>query len=131
MVTATSQRANNETSAESRDEVSFVLRLARALHAYGIPANRLGMIFERFVQIDSGDAREKGGTGLGLAISRSIVERLGGRIWAENNPDGGATFAFTLPGLARPPEGRVLALDPSTGRALDQSPDPQERRPAM
>lgn len=63
----------------------------------GVPENRLELIFERFEQVDSSDAREKGGTGLGLSISRSIVERLGGRIWAVNNPDGGSTFAFTLP----------------------------------
>jgi signal transduction histidine kinase len=38
------------------------------------------------------------GTGLGLFISKSIVEAHGGKIWAENNPDGrGVTFYFTLP----------------------------------
>lgn len=63
----------------------------------GIPPDRLRLIFERFEQVDSSDARDKGGTGLGLAISRSIVHRLGGRIWAENNPDRGSTFIFTLP----------------------------------
>ena len=63
----------------------------------GIPEDKLDSIFFRFEQVDSSDAREKGGSGLGLSISRSIVERLGGRIWALNNSGPGATFLFTLP----------------------------------
>jgi two-component system sensor kinase FixL len=37
------------------------------------------------------------GLGVGLSISRSIVETYGGRIWAENDPDGGAIFRVRLP----------------------------------
>jgi len=40
------------------------------------------------------------GVGLGLSICRSIVEAHGGRMWAENRPEGGASFCFSLPRLA-------------------------------
>ena len=64
----------------------------------GIPADKLGAVFERFQQVDASDAREKGGTGLGLPICRSIVQQHGGRIWAESVEGRGSTFSFTLPG---------------------------------
>ena len=37
------------------------------------------------------------GMGMGLSVSGSIIRAHGGRIWAENNPDGGATFVFEIP----------------------------------
>jgi PAS domain S-box-containing protein len=63
----------------------------------GIPEDKLERIFERFEQVDSSDGREMGGSGLGLSISRSIIERHGGRIWAESPPGSGAVFQFMLP----------------------------------
>jgi signal transduction histidine kinase len=63
----------------------------------GIPIERLQHVFERFEQVDSSDAREKGGAGLGLPIARAIVEQHGGRIWADSEQGKGSTFSFTLP----------------------------------
>lgn len=74
-------------------------------HGRGIPPDKLDRIFNRFEQVDSSDSRDKGGTGLGLAISRSIVERLGGRIWARSAPERGTVFTFTLPRADQPGPG--------------------------
>jgi signal transduction histidine kinase len=58
----------------------------------GIDPEILPRLFERFA------SKSFSGTGLGLFISKSIIEAHGGRIWAENNPDGkGSTFRFSLP----------------------------------
>jgi signal transduction histidine kinase len=66
----------------------------------GLDSEALGRMFERFWRADR--ARSGAGTGLGLAIARGLVEAHGGRIWAENRPQGGARVSFTLPSGAEP-----------------------------
>jgi signal transduction histidine kinase len=62
----------------------------------GIPDNELEFIFDKFIQ-SSKTKTGAGGTGLGLAICKEIIEGHQGKIWAKNNPEGGATFSFMLP----------------------------------
>lgn len=56
--------------------------------------------FERFYR--GRDARQhSSGTGMGLAITRGLLAAEGGRVWAENRPDGGAQFSITVPASSR------------------------------
>lgn len=72
------------------------LRLTVKDQGTGIPEDELELVFDKFVQ--SGKTiTELGGTGLGLAICKEIIQAHHGRIWAENNPQGGAMFSFLLP----------------------------------
>ena len=57
----------------------------------GIEADKLERIFEPFY------TTKPEGLGIGLSICCSLIEAHNGRLWAVSNPDGGATFAFTLP----------------------------------
>jgi len=61
----------------------------------GIAPEQLASLFSDFMTTKSG------GMGLGLPISRTIIEAHGGKLWAENRPDGGAVFRFTLPRAKR------------------------------
>jgi signal transduction histidine kinase len=79
---------------ESRETKSGEIEIA--IHDHGAPvpielAKNLEKLFEPFY------TTKTGGMGLGLAISRSIVEAHGGRLTAEQKPDTGLTFRFTLP----------------------------------
>jgi signal transduction histidine kinase/CheY-like chemotaxis protein/ligand-binding sensor domain-containing protein len=71
----------------------------------GIPADKLGNLFQPFSQVDASTSRRFGGTGLGLAISRHLVEALGGSLACESREGHGSTFFFSV----------ALPLDPAWG----------------
>ena len=68
-----------------------MVEITVADHGAGLTIDKLEKIFQPFY------TTKHDGLGLGLSISRSIIEAHGGRLWADNNPDRGATFYFTLP----------------------------------
>lgn len=63
----------------------------------GIAPELQSLIFERFMQIKATDEKLNGGNGLGLSISKALVEKLGGIIHVDSEPDKGSTFVFTIP----------------------------------
>jgi two-component system sensor histidine kinase KdpD len=65
----------------------------------GIPAHEEEAIFSKFTR----STNTRMGAGIGLSICRAIIEAHGGRIWAENRADGGATFKFVIPVEGIPP----------------------------
>ncbi len=63
----------------------------------GIPEEDKRRIFERFERLERGNVR---GVGLGLAIVKRIVELHSGKVWVEDNPEGGSIFYVKLPKAA-------------------------------
>jgi CheY-like chemotaxis protein len=97
-----------------RTETALRLGCAVRDTGIGIPADRLGRIFEAFEQADGSTTRKYGGTGLGLSISQRLVEMMGGRIWAESEPGLGSTFKFEIEMQpAEPSDGGAPALQPA------------------
>jgi signal transduction histidine kinase len=78
----------NGNNNKNNDTVALVQIIDTGL---GIQENIKQKLFSKFTK------GTKVGTGLGLFICKNIVESHGGKIWAENNIDKGATFSFTIP----------------------------------
>ena len=87
----------------------------------GVPVAQRLAIFERFRQLETSDAREKGGAGLGLAICKSIVDQHGGTIGVESREGGGSSFWFQVAAAPGP-------IAPLLGRAIPVSGENAERR---
>ena len=63
----------------------------------GIPADKLGMLFEKFTQADNSNTRRFGGTGLGLALCRELAQMMRGDIEVQSVEGQGSVFTATLP----------------------------------
>ncbi len=81
------RRLNIRSSADAEGNIAVAVRDSGT----GLDSKALSRVFEPFF------TTKPEGLGVGLSISKSIIEAHEGRLWAENNSGGGATFYFTLP----------------------------------
>ncbi len=92
-VTVLAELMDERPAAAGARRDARTLRVSVLDEGPGIPASQLERIFERFHRV----SETAGGSGLGLYLTRGLVELMGGRVWAETAPGGGACFRFTLP----------------------------------
>jgi PAS domain S-box-containing protein len=82
---------------ESHDGEKAQIRVAVEDTGPGIPAEKMGALFEKFSQVDASTTRKVGGTGLGLAISKQLVNLMGGEVGVTSRLGKGSVFWFSLP----------------------------------
>lgn len=93
---AVAYSGGSEVRVELLSQTADSYRFRFADNGSGLDESHLERIFERFYRVDKGRSRKLGGTGLGLAIVKNAVLFHGGRIEAQNRPEGGLEFLFTL-----------------------------------
>ena len=77
------------------DDGVVTLQIEVADNGVGLSKEQQRDIFNVFDRADDSSSKEQGGAGLGLSISKRIVEKMGGKIWVDSEPDKGSKFTFT------------------------------------
>lgn len=88
------------------------LRIAVTDTGRGIPADKIGLIFERFYQVDDSTTRTGEGTGIGLTLARELARLHGGDISVQSTPSEGSAFTVLLPVSRHAPAAKVPAPFP-------------------
>jgi nitrogen-specific signal transduction histidine kinase len=83
-------------SLEEEGESECLLRFSVRDTGIGIPEEKIGLLFDKFSQVDASTTRKYGGTGLGLAISKQLAEMMGGRVGLASQEGKGSEFWFTV-----------------------------------
>jgi PAS domain S-box-containing protein len=87
----------SEVTLRARRTADGFVAFSVADRGRGIAPDKLGLLFQKFQQLDGANTRRARGTGLGLAIVKALVEMQGGQVSVESAVGQGSTFTVTVP----------------------------------
>jgi two-component system, sensor histidine kinase and response regulator len=99
LITVENARDNNITSLDK-----CVVQFSVKDTGIGIAQDKLHLLFQNFIQVDTSSTRKFRGSGLGLAIAKMLIELMGGSIRVASKIHAGSTFSFQLPMLINNPD---------------------------